>query len=341
MKKKEVSDLKKILWITTGGTIASVESEQGLVPASRAEKLKEILGNLVSDVDIQVEDLFALDSSNIQPEEWSLIAKRIDEGKDDVDGIVLTHGTDTMAYTASALSYMLLGIKIPVVLTGSQLPLIHPLSDGIDNLRCAFAMAKSGVGGVFVAFDRKVILGTRAVKVRTQGFNAFESVNQKLAGVIDSRGLTINPKVVGFPPCEYTFHNELNKDVILIKLIPGMNPQLFDSLVYLDVRGVVIEAFGIGGLSFIRRDLTSKLEMLMEKGIAVAVCSQCLYENSDFSRYEVGVKAVEKGVIQLYDMTSEAAVAKLMWALSKSKSLAEVKEWMQKNLVNDIRVPQE
>lgn len=330
--------MKNILWLTTGGTIASSDHGNGLAPASNAENLKETLGNFIQGVNIETEDLFTLDSSNIQPEEWSTIASRIDEVKDAVDGIVLTHGTDTMAYTASALSYMLLGIKIPIVLTGSQLPLLHPLSDGVDNLRCAFAMASSETPGVFVAFDRKILLGTRAVKVRTQGFDAFESVNQKVAGVVDSRGLTINHKVTEFPKTAYQFQKNCCQDVLLIKLIPGMNPQLFDSLVDLNVKGVVVEAFGVGGLSFIRRDLTAKLAMLIEHKIAVVVCSQCLYENSDFSKYEVGQKAIEKGVIQAYDMTSEAAVTKLMCMLERTQNLNEVKKLMQTNMVNDIRV---
>ncbi len=197
--------MKKILWITTGGTIASVSSESGLVPSQDAADLLQAIGTLISGIKIVTEDLFTLDSSNIQPEEWRMIARRIHAVYQQVDGIVLTHGTDTMAYTASALSYMLLGIPIPVVLTGSQLPLSHPLSDGVDNLRCAFAMAASQVPGVYVAFDRRIILGTRAVKVKTQGFDAFESVNQKLAGRVDSRGLTINTKVTDFPPHPYVF----------------------------------------------------------------------------------------------------------------------------------------
>lgn len=329
--------MKKILWITTGGTIASEESDEGLVPQSTGEMLKEHLGALISGIELFVEDLFTLDSSNIQPEEWRQIARRIDAVYPAYDGIVLTHGTDTMAYTASALSYMLMGITIPVVLTGSQLPLAHPLSDGIDNLRCAFAMASSATAGVFVVFNRRVLLGTRAVKVRTQGFDAFESVNQSQAGYVDSRGLSIDKQVVDFPQKTYRFSDALCEDVLLIKLIPGCNPKLFDALIDIKIRGIVVEAFGVGGLSFIRRDLIGKLEMLIQHGIAVVVCSQCLYENSDFSRYEVGKRAIEKGVIQAYDMTSEAAVTKLMWALAQSQNLEIVKKLMQKNFVNDIQ----
>ena len=166
--------MKKILFLTTGGTIASSESEEGLVPALTSEELIGYLGHHQQYAKIYCEDLLRLDSSNMQPEEWLLIAKRIYEVVPEYDGIVLTHGTDTMAYTASALSFMLENLPIPVIVTGSQLPLQHPLSDGVDNIRCAFhAAMQDALTGVYVCFNRQLILGTRAVKVRTMHLNAF------------------------------------------------------------------------------------------------------------------------------------------------------------------------
>ena len=162
--------MKKICLIPTGGTIASIKSDNGYVASNKGDVLYKLLGNMTSLYDISIFDLFTIDSSNMQPEEWKSIAKCVYSKKDDYDGIVITHGTDTMAYTASCLSFMLFNIDKPVVLTGSQLPLQHPLSDGQENMRLALAMAASGYNGVFVAFNRKVILGARAVKVRTTGF---------------------------------------------------------------------------------------------------------------------------------------------------------------------------
>lgn len=331
--------MKHILFLSTGGTIACKESEDGLVPALSSEELFAYLGESEQTSKVYCEDLLKLDSSNIQPEEWQLIAERIYEAAQEYDGIVLTHGTDTMAYTASALSFMLAGLTIPVILTGSQLPLSHPLSDGIDNIRVAFAAAQSDLQGIYVAFHRKVMLGSRCVKVRTMGFDAFESVNAEPVGVVDARGLHLYHELAIQPRQPLSLQKAICKNVMLIKLIPGMNPEIFDILLDHQYKGVVIEAFGAGGINFIRRDLIAKLEQLVKHGISVVVCSQCLYENSDFTIYETGQKALKHGVIQGYDMTSEACVTKLMCALGKTTDQEEVKKMFATNNVNEITLP--
>lgn len=317
--------MKKILLLTTGGTIASEPTEEGLAPAMDGSQFAAYLSGLAANDQIQIENLYRLDSSNIQPEEWQGMARAVAGEFCRYDGIVMTHGTDTMAYTASVLSFMLRNIPIPVVLTGSQLPIRHPLTDGIENLRCAFAMAASGRAGVFVAFDRKIILGTRAVKVRTTGFDAFESVNCPCAATVDSTGLNLNEIVLPKPSGNFQLMDSLCDGVILIKLTPGLNPEIFDMLLKMRYKGIVIEAFGAGGLNFVRRDLISKLHKVVQAGITVVVCSQCLYERSDFTIYQAGQKALESGVLQAYDMTTEAAVTKLMWALGQTDLPEEIR----------------
>ena len=324
-----------ILMLTTGGTIMSVGTEEGYAPTSPDFLLKE-MGEVSKDYNVVTKEILRLDSSNIQPEEWKIIAREVYAAGTNYDGIVIVHGTDTMSYTASMLSFMLRNLPIPVVITGSQVPVGQPFSDAISNLVAAFAMAASGTPGVFVAFDRKIILGSRAVKVRTTGFNAFESINAPYAAVIDATGLSVNNDVIVAPEGSYMLEDNYCSNVFLLKITPGSDPAIIEKLMEMGYKGIVIEAFGIGGIQFMRRDFISILEKAREKGVAVVVCSQCLYERSDFSIYQVGQKVLQTGAIQAFDMTSEAAVTKLMWALGQTDDLHKIRVMFETNYAGEI-----
>ena len=319
--------MKKILLLGTGGTIASEAGASGFVPGIKSESLlQSAIGELYPGCTFQAEDILSLDSSNIQPEHWLIIARRVFESLCEFDGVIILHGTDTMAYTAVALSFMLRNLDKSVVLTGSQVPFGEPGSDAVANIRTAIAAVRAGITGVSVAFAGRVICGTRAVKVSTMDYSAFESVNAPYMAQMMADGLRVfsnhtAPSALQLP---LSLDDRLCTDVFLLKLVPGTKPELFDSLISLGYRGVVIEAFGAGGIHYEIRDLPAKLKVMADLGIPVVVCSQCLYERADLSIYEVGRQMLASGVIPAGDMTTEAAVVKLMWALGRTKDILEV-----------------
>ena len=327
---------KHILLLTTGGTIASRPGFDGLEP-HRSDVMERELNQLRSYYDISVKDVMCLDSSNIRPEEWQQIAREIFELRLDYDGLVVSHGTDTMAYTASAVTFMLPNIDRPVVFTGSQLPLADILSDGPDNLRTAFAMAASGHPGIFLAFDRKVMRGCRAVKVRASGFSAFESVNARYVGIVSNQGLVIDPRALPKVSGPTKLLTDVSRDVFLLKLTPGLSPDIFTALVAMGYKGIVLEAFGLGGINILNRGL-SAIQKAVAAGVSIVVTTQCLYDSSNLQVYQVGTKLLELGVIQGRDMTSEAAMTKLMWAIGQGMDQTQVAALFRQSLAGEITV---
>lgn len=329
---------KKILIITTGGTLASSKGEEGLQPELNSTEIFAGMEGIMNYYEVEFLDFMSIDSSNMQPENWKKMAKVIYDAAERYQGMVVIHGTDTMAYTASMLSFMLQNIPIPVVLTGSQLSILNPIADAVENCRCAINMAGSGVPGIFVAFNRKIMLGTRASKVRTISFDAFESINYPYVGVINSNGLDINKYAVKNFRRTFRLQNSICTDVFLLKLIPGTKPEIFETLFQMGYRGIVIEAFGIGGLPFQGRGLVEAIRAILEKGMTIVVGSQCLYEGSNLSIYQTGQKVLKQGVLPCNDMTMEAAVTKLMWVLGQTVHKKEIEKLFLKNLAGEVTV---
>ena len=334
--------MKRILLLSTGGTIAARPGDNGFEPQLRGDSLlAQLGGDLTGQLHFEVKDIFQIDSTNMQPEHWQVIAKEVFDGIKSYDGVIITHGTDTMAYTASAVSFMLQNLDGSVVFTGSQLPIENPLTDARTNLYTAIAAVENQLKGVTVAFNRKIIRGTRAVKVSTMGFDAFDSVNAGYVGQIFADGLRIFTEFqTGMPTPDparsVKLVNEISPDVFLLKLLPGTKPELFDVLPSLGYRGVVVEAFGAGGVHYLHRDILNKLRQLTGQGIAVVVCSQCLYERSDMTIYEVGQRLLDCGVISGRDMTTEATTTKLMWALGQTQSLEDITRIFSTNYAGEF-----
>ena len=294
--------------LATGGTIACTPGKNGLEPTLGAADLLRALGPAAPSP-VCARDVFTLDSSNVQPEEWRALARAAHEAFKTSDGVVITHGTDTMAYTAAALSFMLAGERKPVILTGSQL---------------------------YVCFGDRLISGVRCVKTHTTSMDAFSSVNAPLAGHFDVEGVHFDhPQAYTPPPGaeDLPLRDGIDPRVFLLKLVPGTSPDVLRFVREADYRGLVIEAFGLGGLHYIRRNLVRALDALAKSGVRVLVVSQCLYEKADLGIYEVASGLAPSHVRGGADMTTEAAVCKLMWALAQD----DPDLWLSHRIIGEYR----
>lgn len=307
--------MKKILFLTTGGTISCEVTDDGLEPKLKGADLLKAVPELRTLGDIKVKDLTLLDSSNLEPSNWSAWARLIGDNYSDYDAFVMTHGTDTMAYTASALNWMLIHLGKPVVLTGSQIPLSLTNSDARSNLELAFSVAASGLPGVFIAFGNKVIKGECAKKIFTRNLNAFESVNEAPVLYFGKEGVKKN-----LPSREnyggFRVEEKVEPKVMAITVTPGLEPEIIDYAVMRGYKGLVLECYGAGGVDTKHHNLLPAIRRAVKQGVKIVCVSQCLFDGVDLSLYPMGILAAQAGVKSGGPMTLEAAVTKLMWSLA-------------------------
>ena len=327
---------KRILLIGTGGTIASEMGESGLAPELTSEQLLKYIPGISDICHIDCCQLFSLDSTNIQPKHWARVAGAIRARYREFDGFVVSHGTDTMAYTAAGLSYLIQGSPKPIVLTGAQKPIGFETTDSKQNLRDALTVASSGeMAGVVLVFNGKIIMGTRARKTRSKSFEAFSSINYPLLGMVqDGRIIRyIRPESRAVPQ----FYDTVNPKVALMKLIPGAD---CDVAAYLLERNdaLIIESFGVGGLpTYKAGDYYETVKAGLEAGKTVVMTTQVENEGSDLSVYHVGTNIKRNlPILEAYDMTSEAVCAKLMWILAQTTDRAWVEELFYTPVACDI-----
>ncbi|MDO4260852.1 MAG: asparaginase [Eubacteriales bacterium] len=314
---------KKILLIATGGTIASAEGADGLAPSLSGEDLTACVPELRDLCDLAVLQLMNLDSSNVRPRHWLAMSRAIAERYADYDGFVLTHGTDTMSYTAAALSYLIQQSAKPIVLTGSQLPMTAPLTDARKNLcESVLYAADDASCDVSVVFDGIAIAGTRARKQRTRSLHAFESVNfPPLARIGNGRIARMLPPP-DFSPGQLRIFDRLNERVFALKLLPSTTAHIFP-LLEADYDAVVLESFGIGGIPDEDGSFERAIRRWTASGRLLAVTTQVPEEGCDLRVYEVGSKYHgQPGILETGTMTPEAAAAKLMWAMAQNTAPA-------------------
>ena len=330
--------MKHILMIGTGGTIASEMSPDGLTPEISSEQLLAAVPRIGELCEVDCLQLYSLDSTSLHPAHWQGLARAIRERYDDYDGFVVSHGTDTMAYTAAALSYLIQGSPKPIVLTGAQKPIWFDGTDSKRNLTDAFLYACRGCGGVQIVFNGKVILGTRARKTFSKSFQAFSSVNfPDLAVLQDER-------LLQYIRCESlerpVFYDRLDPHVGLLKLIPGVEDELAAFMLE-RYDGLIIESFGVGGLpDYEGGRLDAILRGAGARGKIVVMTTQVPNEGSDLTVYHVGGRLKSSmNLLEAYDMTTEAAVAKLMWILGQTRGFAEAERLFYTPVARDILRP--
>ena len=333
--------MKRILMIATGGTIASTEDGAGLAPTMTGPELARQVPLLDTLCELDFVQPMNIDSTNMRPRDWLRIAAIIREAYDAYDGFVILHGTDTMAYTAAALSYLIRDSEKPIVLTGSQQPMANPFTDAKLNLYQSVLYAcDDDSRDVNVVFGAKVICGTRARKQRTMSFNAFTSMNYPSLAYIRGERVV---RAAGVVPAEKrgelpTFSSSLNERVIVLKLTPELQPSIF-SLLERDYDAIILETFGIGGIPAYDGSYQQAIFDWVDSGRTLVVTTQVPEEGLDLGVYEVGRAYAEKdGILRGGDMTTEALVAKTMWVLGQTRDPAEVARLFYEPINHD-RIP--
>ncbi len=347
--------MKKICIIYTGGTIGMVPTEQGYAPkegflnraiASIPELNKDSKDTMNRDImpDWTLIELSPLlDSSDITVKHWNRMADLIEENYEAYDGFVVLHGTDTMAYTASALSFMLQHLNKPVIFTGSQIPLSMVRSDGRDNLITSVLIAGQGmVNEVCLYFGGQLLRGNRAVKASADQFIAFDSPNYPAIARV---GIDINYRRELMTPADLDGQKEIFRvqkfreaPIGVIKIFPGIQFKLFESIMTESLEGIVLETFGAGNIPAEDGELLHLIRKASDHGSIIVVCSQCPQGTVHLGAYESSAALVQAGAVSGYDLTTEAAIAKLYYLFSLGLDKQTIRQKMTKNLRGEMTI---
>lgn len=333
--------MKKILIVNTGGTIGMIKTEQGYVPDQtefhkHLNEMPELHDGRICEWDIVDLDPL-LDSSNMTVEDWNKIGAIINENYYSYCGFVILHGTDTMAYTASALSFMFENLGKPVIITGSQIPICEIRSDGKDNIIAAMMIAALGkVNEVCIYFRGELLRGNRTIKYSADGFMAFKSPNSP---ILAEAGISINYNesiLLPKPADAFSFQCLANVPIGVIKVFPGIQFDLFNNIMTESLKGVVIETFGAGNVPSSAKSLLPIIEKAFRNGTVVTVCTQCPQGTVLLGAYETSNALKNAGAVSGKDMTTEAAIAKMYYLFSKGYDTGTICRLMEISLRGEI-----
>jgi len=336
--------MTKILIIYTGGTIGMVNDPHSgtLIPFDFGQIQQNVpeLARLNYDLEVHSFDPI-LDSSNMDAEVWVELARIIEKNYHAFDGFVVLHGSDTMAYTASALSFMLENLAKPVVLTGSQLPIGEIRTDAKENLITALEIAATKKNGaarvpeVCICFDYQLFRGNRAIKYNSEKFEAFRSPNYPKLAEAGVQLTFFNNYIQKPAKAELLINGKLNTNIGVLKLYPGISKQAVEAITTSSLDAIVLETFGSGNTSTAPWFLNC-LQEAVDQGKIIVDISQCQGGSVELGKYETSRRLQQMGILSGYDMTFEATITKLMFLLGKGLEKAELRMMMEQSLRGEL-----
>jgi len=334
---------KRVYIANTGGTIGMQKTGDGYAPApgflqEQMAVMPELKHEITPEYAIHEYDPL-LDSSNMTPDDWFKIAQDIADHYDQYDGFIVLHGTDTMTYTASALPFMLQGLRKPVIITGSQIPLCEVRNDARENLITAMIIAADfPIPEVCLCFGNKLLRGCRSVKVNADGFDAFASPNFPPLGTIGIDIEINRDLLMPAPEAEKLLEVKALSDasVAALRLFPGISADIVRNILQPPLQGLVMEAYGVGNGPSNDRQFIATLAEATARGVVIVDCTQCLAGTVDLGDYATGSTLAKAGVISGYDLTVEAALAKLVYLFSQNLPAETIKELMQTDLRGEL-----
>jgi len=333
---------KRIYIAYTGGTIGMTSSPNGFVPQTGflsdcVNQSPEFSRSEMPDYTIN-EYSPLIDSSDMKPSDWQRIAQDIKSRYDEFDGFVILHGTDTMAYTSSALSFMLQGLTKPVIVTGSQIPFAQLRSDGQSNLQNALYLAAYyPINEVTLFFNNQLLRGNRSTKAYADGFNAFESPNLPALLNVGINIELVEGKINQLPNTDFNVANITSQEIGVVMLYPGISASVVKNIIKQPVKALIMLSYGVGNAPQ-DSELLDVLNNASKQGIVIINLSQCQRGRVNMSGYATGNALLRIGVISGFDMTIEAALTKLHWILSNYNDFDTIQRLMQTNIAGELSI---